>query len=59
MITIVPEGVHVKEVYLTPKTGLLATDTSGKLFLDRQGNQTSTDVSLTSSLALLLTQNLL
>ncbi|KAF8576264.1 3-hydroxyisobutyrate dehydrogenase [Ramaria rubella] len=34
IITIVPEGAHVKAVYLTPETGLLATDTSGKLFLD-------------------------
>ncbi|KAF8510177.1 NAD binding domain of 6-phosphogluconate dehydrogenase-domain-containing protein [Gautieria morchelliformis] len=34
VITIVPEGAHVKAVYLTPEIGLLATDTSGKLFLD-------------------------
>jgi 3-hydroxyisobutyrate dehydrogenase-like beta-hydroxyacid dehydrogenase len=35
IITIVPEGSHVRAVYLTPGTGLLATDTAGKLFIDR------------------------
>ncbi|KAJ7594584.1 NAD binding domain of 6-phosphogluconate dehydrogenase-domain-containing protein [Mycena floridula] len=34
IITIVPEGSHVKAVYLTPEVGLLATSTSGKLFID-------------------------
>ncbi|KAF5357307.1 hypothetical protein D9758_005891 [Tetrapyrgos nigripes] len=34
LISLVPEGSHVKEVYLTPETGALATDTSGKLFID-------------------------
>ncbi|KAJ7084362.1 NAD binding domain of 6-phosphogluconate dehydrogenase-domain-containing protein [Mycena belliarum] len=34
IITIVPEGKHVKEVYLSDNTGLLATNTSGKLFID-------------------------
>ncbi|KAJ7497271.1 NAD binding domain of 6-phosphogluconate dehydrogenase-domain-containing protein [Mycena latifolia] len=34
IFTIVPEGKHVKEVYLTAKTGLLAAKTSGKIFID-------------------------
>ncbi|KAJ7218087.1 NAD binding domain of 6-phosphogluconate dehydrogenase-domain-containing protein [Mycena pura] len=34
VFTIVPEGKHVKEVYLTPDTGLLAGKTSGKTFID-------------------------
>ncbi|KIJ38393.1 hypothetical protein M422DRAFT_231325 [Sphaerobolus stellatus SS14] len=34
IITIVPEGSHVKVVYLTSETGLLAADTAGKLFID-------------------------
>jgi hypothetical protein len=33
--TIVPEGSHVKAVYLTPETGVLAADVSGKLFIER------------------------
>ncbi|KAJ7783154.1 6-phosphogluconate dehydrogenase [Mycena metata] len=34
IFTIVPEGRHVKEVYLTPNTGILAANTSGKLLID-------------------------
>ncbi|KAJ6475342.1 NAD binding domain of 6-phosphogluconate dehydrogenase-domain-containing protein [Mycena vitilis] len=34
IFTIVPEGKHVKEVYLTPETGLLAANTAGKVFID-------------------------
>ncbi|PPQ97591.1 hypothetical protein CVT26_002319 [Gymnopilus dilepis] len=35
VITIVPEGVHVKQVFLTANTGILAAkDLSGKLFID-------------------------
>ncbi|PFH53732.1 hypothetical protein AMATHDRAFT_136762 [Amanita thiersii Skay4041] len=35
ILTIVPEGEHVKAVYLTPGTGLLAADdVSGKIFID-------------------------
>ncbi|KAJ7045488.1 NAD binding domain of 6-phosphogluconate dehydrogenase-domain-containing protein [Mycena alexandri] len=34
IFTIVPEGRHVKEVYLTPDTGILAANTSGKLLID-------------------------
>ncbi|KAF9071672.1 NAD binding domain of 6-phosphogluconate dehydrogenase-domain-containing protein [Rhodocollybia butyracea] len=33
-ISIVPEGSHVKSVYLTPERGALAADTAGKLFID-------------------------
>ncbi|KAL0072665.1 hypothetical protein AAF712_000428 [Marasmius tenuissimus] len=34
MISIVPEGLHVREVYLTPETGALAGRTAGKIFVD-------------------------
>ncbi|KAF8210207.1 NAD binding domain of 6-phosphogluconate dehydrogenase-domain-containing protein [Mycena galopus ATCC 62051] len=34
IFTIVPEGKHVKEVYLSPEIGLLAGNTSGKIFID-------------------------
>ncbi|GJJ16310.1 hypothetical protein Clacol_010607 [Clathrus columnatus] len=34
IITIVPEGTHVRAVYLTPETGLLATNTTGKVFIE-------------------------
>ncbi|KAJ7647357.1 3-hydroxyisobutyrate dehydrogenase [Roridomyces roridus] len=34
IFTIVPEGRHVKDVYLTSETGLLAGNTSGKVFID-------------------------
>ncbi|KAK7045562.1 hypothetical protein VNI00_007394 [Paramarasmius palmivorus] len=34
VITIVPEGVHVKAVYLAPETGVLAADLAGKLLID-------------------------
>ncbi|KAJ6586898.1 NAD binding domain of 6-phosphogluconate dehydrogenase-domain-containing protein [Mycena vulgaris] len=34
IFTIVPEGKHVREVYLTAETGLLAGDISGKVFID-------------------------
>jgi len=44
VVTIVPEAIHVKAVYLTPNTGLLAADTSGMLFLDRQGSSTAADI---------------
>ncbi|KAK7472431.1 hypothetical protein VKT23_000546 [Stygiomarasmius scandens] len=33
-ISIVPEGSHVKAVYLTPEIGALAANTAGKLFID-------------------------
>ncbi|RDB16898.1 putative 3-hydroxyisobutyrate dehydrogenase, mitochondrial [Hypsizygus marmoreus] len=37
IISIVPEGIHVKEVYLHPEDGLLAAeDTSAKIFVDWQ-----------------------
>ncbi|KAF7321256.1 3-hydroxyisobutyrate dehydrogenase [Mycena kentingensis (nom. inval.)] len=32
--TIVPEGTHVRQVYLTPETGILAADISNKTFID-------------------------
>ncbi|KAF9010713.1 NAD binding domain of 6-phosphogluconate dehydrogenase-domain-containing protein [Cyathus striatus] len=35
ILTIVPEGSHVKDVYLTPETGLLSSSNlAGKLFID-------------------------
>ncbi|KAF9268663.1 hypothetical protein L218DRAFT_1048219 [Marasmius fiardii PR-910] len=34
IVTIVPEGTHVKEVYLTPDIGALSANTAGKLFVD-------------------------
>jgi len=35
VITIVPEGAHVRDVFLTPVTGILtANDLSGKIFID-------------------------
>ncbi|KAJ7072353.1 NAD binding domain of 6-phosphogluconate dehydrogenase-domain-containing protein [Mycena amicta] len=34
VFTIVPEGRHVREVYLTAETGVLAADIAGKTFID-------------------------
>ncbi|KAF4598076.1 3-hydroxyisobutyrate dehydrogenase-related [Pleurotus pulmonarius] len=34
VFTMVPEGRHVKDVFLTPGTGILAANTAGKLLID-------------------------
>ncbi|ESK97407.1 3-hydroxyisobutyrate dehydrogenase [Moniliophthora roreri MCA 2997] len=34
VVSIVPEGAHVRAVYMTPETGVLATDIDGKLLID-------------------------
>ncbi|KAF8070028.1 3-hydroxyisobutyrate dehydrogenase [Lyophyllum atratum] len=47
IVSIVPEGTHVRTVYLEPKVGLLAaTDTSGKLFIDCSTIDPATSLSI-------------
>ena len=40
----VPEGSHVRSVYLTPDTGVLAADVSGKLLIDCSTIDTATSL---------------
>ncbi|KAF2427727.1 3-hydroxyisobutyrate dehydrogenase [Tothia fuscella] len=40
----VPEGSHVRSVYLTPETGVLAIDVSGKLLIDCSTIDTATSL---------------
>ncbi|KDR74990.1 hypothetical protein GALMADRAFT_226639 [Galerina marginata CBS 339.88] len=52
IITIVPEGAHVRAVFLTPETGLLAAkDISGKLFIDCSTIDIATSLSIHESVA--------
>ena len=45
MLSIVPEGKHVRAVYLTPETGVLAAkDLSGKILLDSSTIDTATSL---------------
>ncbi|THV06224.1 hypothetical protein K435DRAFT_826045 [Dendrothele bispora CBS 962.96] len=48
-ISIVPEGSHVKAVYLTPETGALATNTAGKLFIDSSTIDTASSLEVGSA----------
>ncbi|CZR54236.1 related to 3-hydroxyisobutyrate dehydrogenase [Phialocephala subalpina] len=42
IITMVPEGAHVKSVYLDPRNGICQTDVSGKLLIDCSTIDTAT-----------------
>lgn len=42
----VPEGAHVRSVYLTPETGILASDVSNKLLIDCSTIDTATNLSV-------------
>lgn len=42
----VPEGAHVRSVYLTPETGILASDVSHKLLIDCSTIDTATNLSV-------------
>ncbi|OBT52696.1 hypothetical protein VE04_06017 [Pseudogymnoascus sp. 24MN13] len=44
ILTMVPEGSHVKAVYLTPRTGVLAADVSSKLLIDCSTIDTATSL---------------
>lgn len=44
IISMVPEGSHVRSVYLTPDTGVLAADVSGKLLIDCSTIDTTTSL---------------
>ena len=44
IITMVPEGVHVRAVYLTPESGILAADLAGKLLVDCSTIDTATSL---------------
>lgn len=51
VFTIVPEGSHVKDVYLSSEHGLLATDTAGKLFVDCSTIDMSTSIAVGDAVA--------
>ncbi|PVH73224.1 hypothetical protein DL98DRAFT_552782 [Cadophora sp. DSE1049] len=42
ILTMVPEGAHVKSVFLAPDTGVLAADMSGKIFIEMSTIDTAT-----------------
>lgn len=42
----VPEGSHVRAVYLTPETGVLASDVSGKILIDCSTIDTATSLAV-------------
>ncbi|KAF2221516.1 NAD binding domain of 6-phosphogluconate dehydrogenase-domain-containing protein [Elsinoe ampelina] len=44
IFTMVPEGAHVRSVYLTPETGILASDVSNKLLIDTSTIDTATNL---------------
>ena len=44
IITMVPEGAHVKSVYLDPQTGICSTDISNKLLIDCSTIDTATSL---------------
>ncbi|PSK43655.1 hypothetical protein B9Z65_7169 [Elsinoe australis] len=46
IFTMVPEGAHVRSVYLTPETGILASDVSNKLLIDCSTIDTATNLSV-------------
>uniref|UniRef100_A0A8H8CNZ4 3-hydroxyisobutyrate dehydrogenase n=1 Tax=Psilocybe cubensis TaxID=181762 RepID=A0A8H8CNZ4_PSICU len=59
IITIVPEGAHVKAVFLTPDTGLLAAiDISGKIFIDCSTIDIATSQLINESISAVYTSNL-
>ncbi|KAJ7462262.1 3-hydroxyisobutyrate dehydrogenase [Mycena galericulata] len=52
IFTIVPEGKHVKEVYLTSETGLLAGNTSGKVFIDCSTIDIATSIAIREAVSM-------
>lgn len=51
VITMVPEGSHVRSVYLTPDTGVLATDLSNKLLIDCSTIDTATSLEVADAIS--------
>ncbi|KAL2011656.1 hypothetical protein VTN00DRAFT_4374 [Thermoascus crustaceus] len=51
IITMVPEGSHVKTVYLDPETGTCCSDVSGKLFIDCSTIDTATSLMVKDDIA--------
>ena len=47
----VPEGSHVRSVYLTPETGVFATDLSSKLLIDCSTIDTATSLAVRDQIA--------
>jgi len=47
----VPEGAHVKSVYLDPETGICSTDVSGKLLIDCSTIDTATSLMVKEHIA--------
>lgn len=50
-MTMVPEGAHVKSVFLAPDTGVLATDISGKIFIELSTIDTATSEDVRGKIA--------
>ncbi|KAF2010789.1 hypothetical protein BU24DRAFT_471842 [Aaosphaeria arxii CBS 175.79] len=46
IITMVPEGAHVRSVYLDPQNGVCSTDISGKLLIDCSTIDTATSLAV-------------
>lgn len=46
VLSMVPEGSHVRSVYLTPGTGVLASDVSGKLLIDCSTIDTASSIAV-------------
>ncbi|TID14301.1 3-hydroxyisobutyrate dehydrogenase [Venturia nashicola] len=46
ILSMVPEGSHVRTVYLTPETGVLASDVSGKILIDCSTIDTATSLAV-------------
>ncbi|KAH7130224.1 NAD binding domain of 6-phosphogluconate dehydrogenase-domain-containing protein [Dendryphion nanum] len=51
IITMVPEGAHVRSVYLDPKNGVCATDVSNKLLIDCSTIDTATSLAVKDHIA--------
>ncbi|KAH8807434.1 3-hydroxyisobutyrate dehydrogenase-like protein [Xylogone sp. PMI_703] len=51
IISMVPEGAHVKSVYLDPQNGVCATDVSGKMLIDCSTIDTATSLAVKDHIA--------
>ncbi|RFU25124.1 hypothetical protein B7463_g11211, partial [Scytalidium lignicola] len=51
IITMVPEGAHVRSVYLDPQSGICSTDISGKLLIDCSTIDTATSLAVKDHIA--------
>ncbi|KAF2809404.1 uncharacterized protein BDZ99DRAFT_417287 [Mytilinidion resinicola] len=50
ILTMLPEGSHVRSVYLTPDTGILSANINGKLLIDCSTIDTATSLAVASSI---------